>query len=273
MVHYAHLSNRGILMLKGKDALGFINKLITNNASVDNLVYTCMLNPKGRFLCDFFVLAKSQEELLIDIAKSFTKPFISKLRLYDIDEDIKIEKLDNLFCIASLSCISNDFLPDPRLASLGFRAYLNKDNLNNLSSLNNLSNDFNYHLHRLQYLVPDGDADLEPEKSIILEYNFEALNAISFSKGCYPGQELMARTKHRGQIRKSLALLKQKYTSVSPQMQLCSEITYNELQKNFDILKVSDSGLASSFNIADCGFTLLSHNQDLRLCLVRYAIC
>ena len=275
MTAYAKLQNRTILKLKGQNALGFLNKLITNNAAINKLIYACMLNSKGRFLCDFFVLAKNQDELLIDIANAFVKSFTSKIKLYNIDEDIKIETLSDLLCIVSASRINDDFLPDPRLANLGFRAYLSSKSL---SDINNLKDDFNYDLHRLQCMVPEGDTDLEPEKSIILEYGFDNLNAISFTKGCYPGQELMARTKHRGQVRKSLVLLKQKQgqkqlqNASMPVIKLFCEVTYEQLVEDFEVIKLANSSSEVKFNIQDCSFTLLSQSQDLRLCLAKHPV-
>ena len=58
--------------------------------------------------------------------------------------------------------------------------------------------------HRLALGLPDGSRDLEPEKTVLLEAGFDELNGVSWTKGCYMGQELTARTKYRGLLKRRL---------------------------------------------------------------------
>jgi folate-binding protein YgfZ len=61
-----------------------------------------------------------------------------------------------------------------------------------------------WNAHRLALGLPDGSADLEAGKSLLLEAGFDELNGVSWSKGCYMGQELTARTKYRGLLKRRL---------------------------------------------------------------------
>jgi folate-binding protein YgfZ len=199
--------DRCLLKFCDDGCLKFLNEISTNVLKPDVVSYSCLLSSKGRFLCDFFVVPHKDNKdfVYIDIAKNFVALFTKKINLYDIDEKFSIEILDNSLCCFSPTKIDERFLPDPRRQDYGFRAYLSKEELDKL-----VFSSFDYELYRLKSLVPEGHSDMIVDKSIILNFGFDNLNAISFTKGCYPGQELMARTKHQGMIRYSLALLQTK---------------------------------------------------------------
>ena len=97
-------------------------------------------------------------------------------------------------------------LVDPRLGELGGRAILPREALRPaLAAFGLAEADFaDYDRHRLALGIPDGSRDLLPDKSILLEAGFDELNGVDWQKGCYVGQELTARTKYRGLIKKRL---------------------------------------------------------------------
>jgi folate-binding protein YgfZ len=97
-------------------------------------------------------------------------------------------------------------LLDPRLAELGGRAILPRDRLRPpLAGLGLAEADFAaWDRHRLALGIPDASRDLAPDKSILLEAGFDELGGVDWQKGCYVGQELTARTKYRGLIKKRL---------------------------------------------------------------------
>ena len=97
-------------------------------------------------------------------------------------------------------------LVDPRLAELGARAILPRDGLRPaLLGLGLAETDFAaWDRHRLTLGIPDGSRDLVLDKSILLEAGFDELHGVDWQKGCYVGQELTARTKYRGLIKKRL---------------------------------------------------------------------
>lgn len=97
---------------------------------------------------------------------------------------------------------------DPRCYAMGKRAYLflpDNDKEQLMADLEPLLNkEALYHYQRIMSLIPEGYEDLKQEKSIINNYNFDSLQAISYNKGCYIGQELVARTHNLGVVRKIL---------------------------------------------------------------------
>uniref|UniRef100_A0A2P2IMY8 CAF17 C-terminal domain-containing protein n=2 Tax=Rhizophora mucronata TaxID=61149 RepID=A0A2P2IMY8_RHIMU len=97
---------------------------------------------------------------------------------------------------------------DPRLDCLGFRGIFPSDKTPPLVEANKETDEQNYLLWRIKKGVAEGSSEIQKGEAIPLEYNFVGLNAISFDKGCYVGQELIARTHHRGTIRKRLIPLR-----------------------------------------------------------------
>ncbi len=97
-------------------------------------------------------------------------------------------------------------LVDPRLRALGARVILPREEIREtLIAAGIAEADFAaYDRHRLALGIPDGSRDLIVEKSILLESGFDELNGVDWQKGCYIGQELTARTKYRGLIKKRL---------------------------------------------------------------------
>eukprot|EP00257_Ricinus_communis_P013424 XP_015570853.1 putative transferase At4g12130, mitochondrial [Ricinus communis] len=96
---------------------------------------------------------------------------------------------------------------DPRLDCLGFRGIFPSNQTPPLVEADTETNEKNYQLWRIENGVAEGSTEIPKGEAIPLEYNLASLNAISFDKGCYVGQELVARTHHRGVIRKRLLLL------------------------------------------------------------------
>ena len=205
------------------------NTLTTNI----NIFYTAMLNPQGRFLMDMFVYSDKKMYIYVEIHKKFADNFLKKLHLFDIESEFIITLQNNL--TTGFIPIANDYknimqfyqnylLKNNEITSSNILSYIkNNINVNNIKKptikdaiigldnrrvnfglrfiieTNNYTTDhnlFNYDDYRLLYKVPEGYIDMEIDKSVILEFDFENLNAISFNKCCYPGKELMARTKH-----------------------------------------------------------------------------
>ncbi len=95
-------------------------------------------------------------------------------------------------------------LVDPRLAELGARVIMDRGRLARLGAELTQADFADWDRHRLALGIPDGSRDLVPDKSILLEAGFDELNGVDWQKGCYVGQELTARTKYRGLIKKRL---------------------------------------------------------------------
>lgn len=193
--------NRSLLEISGSEAKKFLQGLVSNDvfkASASNLIYAAMLNAQGRFLYDFFIFEKD-EKLMLDCSAAKRDEILKKLNFYKLRTPIEIKKNDELLVAQSFS---NHGFRDPRSDKLGHRFYASQNEL--IASDANLMSEDAYNFLRIENKIPEGESDLTSEKSLVLEFNFDHLNAISYEKGCYIGQELTARTHYKGEIRKKL---------------------------------------------------------------------
>lgn len=198
------LVDRSLISLVGKDAKEFLQGLLTNDIKkldAGNIIYSLMLTPQGKFLYDFFIFQEN-ETLLIDCSDEDREEVISKLNLYKLGQDIAIQKNDRYQVI---------FLPvnipgksDPRFPLQASRMYVLSDNLEDTLKSYGIMLGEEYKAFLCSNIIPDASYDMIKTRSFPLEYGMDNYNAISYTKGCYVGQELIARTKYRGTIRKKL---------------------------------------------------------------------
>ncbi len=211
---FSKLTNRTLLKLSGSEALDFLQNLVSNDLSAltpGKSVYAALLTPQGKFLFDFFVVDMG-DWLLIDTDQSRAGDLLKRLTMYKLRSDVTIEDVSaGQSAFAIFGTISNEpkftdaqFAEDPRLPALGLRGYGPATIEAELAQEYAKAELADYTAHRLSLGVPEGPADIQVEKNFLLEANFEELNGVSFSKGCYIGQELTARTKYRAKIRKRL---------------------------------------------------------------------
>ncbi len=205
----AMLPDRALLSLAGEAAAGFLDALVSNKVTglaPGQAVYAALLTPQGKFLHDFFVTPDpAQPGLLLDVAAGRLPDLQRRLTLYRLRTPVAIAAVEGVRCYAvfggaALPATGICFA-DPRLPAMGWRVWLPDHAEPPLP----LSDDpAAYDAHRLALGVPDGAHDIEIDKGLLLENHFEALNGVDFRKGCYIGQELTARTKYRGLLKKQL---------------------------------------------------------------------
>lgn len=192
----ALLSNRSLILIKGSDARVFLQNLLTNDINSEESFYSYILSAQGRFLFDVFVV-KFQDGYLLDIFSGTKEELVDKLDMYSINQDVEIEDFDQAFrAYYSREYQENHDIiyKDSRYVSLGYRFISDKS----------IRSDNSYLEDKYKYTIPDGGVDILYEKSIAPEYGPEELKAVSFTKGCYVGQEVMSRTKYQGEVRKHL---------------------------------------------------------------------
>ncbi|MFO0996135.1 MAG: folate-binding protein [Alphaproteobacteria bacterium] len=215
-----------MIALSGEDARSFLQGLVSNDVekvAAGRAIYAALLTPQGKYLHDFFV-AEANGRLLIDAETARLADLERRLTLYRLRAKVTIERVEGHVVAAlwgenaprTLTLPSDAgrekplgrgiAFADPRLPHLGLRAILPQDEAEaTLSRLGFTRTEASaYDRHRLAIGVPDGSRDLEVEKSTLLESNFEELHGVDFDKGCYVGQELTARTKYRGLVKKRL---------------------------------------------------------------------
>ena len=198
MSNIKQLSDRAVLQVSGSDARDFLQGLITNDInkiSQEKAIFACLLSPQGKFLFDFFII-EYQDGYLLETEKLFLPELVKKLNMYKLRSQVEIKPRDDLFVGYTKENITDDsiFYDDPRLNKLGrrvisFREIKEKD-------------DGKYDINRIKLGVPEGGKDLIPNQSLIMEWGYDILNGIDFNKGCYVGQEVTARSKHRATLHK-----------------------------------------------------------------------
>ena len=198
------LSNRGAVQVQGPDAKEFLQGLITNDMGLldtQSMIYACLLSPQGKFQHDFFIHKSDKDTFFIDCEGCERAQNLAKrLTLFKLRSDVTIECMSDINVIAGNTDKPESAITDPRLEELGWRDYSD--------SLRAENDEENYHTNRVKLGVPDGSKDMVPDKSTIIESWLHKLNAVSFKKGCYMGQELVARMYYRGLAKKHLYPIK-----------------------------------------------------------------
>ena len=203
-------SNSRFLSIEGGDSNEFLQNLITNDinkCSEDNILYSCLLSPQGKFLSDFFIF-KKDKRYLIETHSLFYEKLLKKLKMYKLRSKVDINEVNNLHSYSIFGDLQKDqdtfiFNSDPRNENIGLKLIHLKNNPKILDHLNEI-NEEKYHQILIQNIVPLSHYDLEENKSLLLENNFENLNSISWDKGCYVGQEITARMKYRALLKKKI---------------------------------------------------------------------
>lgn len=182
---------RKVLALTGSDRIDFLQGLVTNDMAKGGIVYTALLTPQGKYIADFFII-NEDNRLLIDVAESHAATLFQRLSMYRLRADVQIEETD-LIVSRGVSNAPDGAFPDPRHGALGWRSYGDQD----------ISDDTDWDALRVAHLIPRTGAELTPD-TYILEANFEAIQGVDFRKGCFVGQEIVARMKHKTELRKGL---------------------------------------------------------------------
>ena len=190
------MSERRVMRLSGSDVRDFLQGLVTNDVKkLDNgLVYAALLTPQGKYIADFFLAPGPEGAVLLDVAEALADGLAQRLGMYRLRSDVTIEAA-GLHLHRGLGAAPEDGWTDPRHPDLGWRAYRSEPQAGDAVDWDAI---------RVAHCIPESGAELTPE-SYILEAGFEALNGVDFRKGCYVGQEVTARMKHKTELRKGLA--------------------------------------------------------------------
>ena len=192
-----HLTNRTTIEIQGSDREAFLQGIITQDIKLldrQSIIYSLMLSPQGKFQFDFFII-RTGDSWFIDIDATRAHAFVQRLQLFKLRSDVSINiNTDWQIGVSSAQVEVENCFFDPRLKELGYRFYDKKIVSEMLSDV--------YENLRLSLGIPDGAYDMVVDKSIPLEWGMDELNAIAWTKGCYMGQELTARSRYVGQIRK-----------------------------------------------------------------------
>lgn len=218
--------DRGLVSVTGADKQTFLQGLVSQDVervSSTQAAYGAFLTPQGKYLHDF-CLAEIGDRLILDGETDRGEELITRLQRFKLRAKVELSPADDLCVIAVFGENAAEVLSlsdtlgaarmlgdgivfvDPRSAGLGCRLIVpSADAAAILADLPITAAEFDdYETLRIGLGIPDGSHDMDVEKSILLECNFEALNGIDWEKGCYIGQEVTARTKYRGLVKRQL---------------------------------------------------------------------
>jgi tRNA-modifying protein YgfZ len=209
MTKIARLPARGVIEVAGEDRVAFLQGLVSNDVTAvrdGTAVWAALLTPQGKFLAEFFILADA-ERLLLDCERAQVTMLVQRLNRFRLRAKATIRDLDRLLHVYAAWDGTPDrpagtiAAPDPRLPAAGWRI------LSQSPIAAAVLDDQGWNAwdrHRIALGLPDGTRDLEPEKTVLLEAGFDELHGVSWTKGCYMGQELTARTRYRGLVKRRL---------------------------------------------------------------------
>jgi hypothetical protein len=212
---FALLPHRSVIAVGGPDRAEFLQGLISNDTAKvgpGQAIWAALLTPQGRFLNDMFVIEDGNGAFLLETERERATALARKLKMYTLRSKVTVEDRSDAMEVAVVfGPDAETIVPiagatafvDPRLPELGVRVLLPTGQAAALLGVAEAPI-AEYEALRLGLGVPDGSRDLPVEKALLLESGFDELHGVDWQKGCYMGQELTARTKYRGLIKRRL---------------------------------------------------------------------
>jgi hypothetical protein len=202
MSHIASLPERSVIAIEGADRVAFLQGLVSNdvaNAQPGRAVWAALLTPQGKWLADFFIFSDG-ERLLLDCEADQVAMLLPRLSRYRLRMTVTLRAEPALHVFVGWPGrpdVEGIAAPDPRLPDFAWRVLTE-------TAVPETATAEDWDLYRLAAGLPDGSKDMEADRSVLLEAGFDELDGVSWSKGCYMGQELTARTKYRGLVKRRL---------------------------------------------------------------------
>ncbi|MFL1463955.1 YgfZ/GcvT domain-containing protein [Roseococcus sp. DSY-14] len=191
----ATLDDRAVLELSGEDRVGFLQGLVSNDVTGPGAAWAALLTPQGKWLADFFVVPQG-EALRLDVEAAQAEMLQARLLRFRLRARVAMRPLPGVAVEAGWggAPAPADAWADPRLPAAGWRRFTAAP----------AGGEGDYEAHRLALGLPGGSRDMAAEQSVLLEAGFDELNGVSWTKGCWMGQELTARTRYRGLVKRRL---------------------------------------------------------------------
>ena len=227
-----HLKNRKVLKVSGENSIEFLNNILTSDITKlkpKELLPSALLSPQGRILFDMLVSSiivdnsLYDKSIYIEYDKDQQDQLIKKLNMYNLRREVSIEKTSYEVLVTTKNENSTYTLIDKRFFNEDLRRVYVK-NLSKNDDVNDNENINWYDLLRYKNCILEGSKEIETNVSLPLETNLDLLGGISFEKGCFIGQEVNARIKWKG-------LVKRKYVPVTFKSKKLSYLKLTELNE------------------------------------------
>ncbi|WP_458095632.1 CAF17-like 4Fe-4S cluster assembly/insertion protein YgfZ [Roseomonas sp. WA12] len=203
----APLPDRGLLEIAGPDRATFLQGLVSNDVAIlgtgmaPEMVWAALLSPQGKWISDFLAFeapALAPDAILLDLPRADAAMVAERLSRFRLRSKVTLTDRSGEVPVGAVwgeePPMAALVRRDPRLEAAGWRIYG--------TALEGDPTD--YDRHRLELGLPDGTRDLDRDKTVLLEAGFDELHGIAWEKGCYMGQELTARTRYRGLLKRRL---------------------------------------------------------------------
>jgi tRNA-modifying protein YgfZ len=192
-----HLADRAVVRITGDDRRAFLQGLITQDIdqlSPGSALFSALLTPQGKILFDFMI-AERDGAFLIDCDKDAAPALVKRLTLYKLRAKVTINIDETLAVMTTRAqpTMAGIAYPDPRLSALGWRI---------IAAKGDSDIDEDYDRRRISLGVPEFGRDFGADDIFPLDVNYDALNGVSYAKGCFVGQEVASRMKRKGEVRK-----------------------------------------------------------------------
>lgn len=185
---------RTIIRVSGDDRVAFLQGLVSNDVTRAPC-WAALLTPQGKYLADFLIVPDG-DTLLVDVDARLSDDLTRRLGMYRLRSKVAIEAT-GMTVARGTGPLPDAAIPDPRHPDLGWRLY---------GGTGDDGTDFD--AVRVRHVIPETLIELIPNDTFILEAGFERLHGVDFRKGCYVGQEVTARMKHKTELRKGLVRLR-----------------------------------------------------------------
>jgi folate-binding protein YgfZ len=199
----AHLDDRAIVRIAGPDAAGLLQNVLTldvADADRHGNAYGALLSPQGKILWDF-VLHKMPDSYAVDLRADQAEAFAKRLSLYKLRAKVQIAPAPELAVFVAwgfYGAQGREAPSDPRLAELGNRW------LAPAASIAANASAADWHAHRIALAIPEGGIDFVFGDAFPHDAAMDSLRGVAFDKGCYIGQEVVSRMRHRGTARRRI---------------------------------------------------------------------
>ena len=185
---------RQVIRVGGADRREFLQGLVTNDTGgLDRgMVYAALLTPQGKYLADFFLFERDGA-IWLDAAEMLSLGLMQRLGMYKLRADVTLEPADMAVSRGTGDAPDGAFA-DPRHPDLGWRAY----------GVTGGAPATDWDAIRVAHVIPETGVELIPNETYPLEAGLDRVAGVDFRKGCYVGQEVTARMKHKTELKKGL---------------------------------------------------------------------
>lgn len=201
------MNQRSFITIAGPDRTAFLQGLLTQDVTkLETIQFAAMLSPQGKILHDMFLVAQA-DAILLDTPRIHAAVLLKRLAMYKLRAKVTIADASDQWQVS----LGDDGFPDPRHAELPRRAYTchpeQREGSHYQRGILRVAQEDTLRTTPLSLGIPDSATDFAPDTITAMDAGYDLLNAISFSKGCYVGQEVTARMHYKSIARKGFFLV------------------------------------------------------------------